>query len=87
MSKDKKDSEETHLSSDEDMVVVHAKLNSEKHPPTVGFLQAPLVFVFLFGFLVFFCSIQLAHTTNKFQLHPPKKLVDLSPEEIAAAKL
>lgn len=86
MSKDKKDSGEPHLSSDEDMVLVHAKLNSEKHPPTVGFLQAPLVFVFLFGFLVFFCSIQLAHTTNKFQLHPPQEAVELSPEDIAALK-
>ena len=86
MSKEKKNSEETHVASDEDMVEVHAKLNSEKHPPTIGFLQAPLVFVFLFGFLVFFCSIQLAHTTNKFELDPPKKVVDLSPEEIAAAK-
>ena len=87
MSKEKKNSEETHVASDEDMVEVHAKLNSEKHPPTIGFLQAPLVFVFLFGFLVFFCSIQLAHTTNKFQLHPPQEAVELSPEEMAALKL
>ena len=86
MSKEKKNSEETHVASDEDMVEVHAKLNSEKHPPTIGFLQAPLVFVFLFGFLVFFCSIQLAHTTNKFQLHPPQEAVELSPEEMAALK-
>ena len=86
MSKEKKDPAETYLSSDEDMVVVHAKLNSEKHPPTKGFLQAPLIFVFLFGFLVFFCSIQLAHTTNKFQLHPPQEAVELSPEEVAALK-
>jgi mono/diheme cytochrome c family protein len=87
MSEEKKKSEETQVTSDEDMVEIHAKLNSEKHPPTIGFLQAPLVFVFLFGFLVFFCSIQLAHTTNKFQLHPPQVAVELSPEEVAALKL
>ena len=76
------------LSSDEDMVEVHADLNHEKHPPTIGFLHAPLVFVFLFGCLVFFCSIQLAETTNKFQLHPPAEDKEqLSPEELVAQKL
>jgi len=35
--------------NDEEMVEVHAKLNKEKHPPTEGFLIAPLIFVFVFG--------------------------------------
>ena len=87
MTEEKKNPEETSLTSDEDMVKVHAKLNSEKHPPTIGFLQAPLIFVFLFGCLVFFCSIQLANSTNKFQLHPPREVVDLSQEEKEALRL
>jgi mono/diheme cytochrome c family protein len=81
MTEEKKNPEERPLSSDEDLVTVHAELNHEKHPPTIGFLHAPLVFVFLFGCLVFFCSIQLAESTNKFQLHPPQKIVTLTPEE------
>ncbi len=67
--------------SDEDLVEVHCKLNVEKHPPTKGFLAAPLVFVFVFGCLIFICSIQLAHSTNYFQLHPPVDVVELSDEE------
>ena len=35
--------------TDEELVEVHSKLNVEKHPPTQGFLSAPLIFVFVFG--------------------------------------
>jgi mono/diheme cytochrome c family protein len=87
MTEEKETPEESPVASDEEMVKVHAELHREKHPPTMGFLHAPLVFVFLFGCLVFFCSIQLANSTNKFQLHPPEDLVKLSPEEKAALKL
>ncbi len=73
--------------SDEEMIEVHAELNRVKHPPTNGFLHAPLIFVFMFGCLIFVCSIQLAHSTNKFALHPEKEVVDLTPEEKEAARL
>jgi mono/diheme cytochrome c family protein len=43
--------------------------------------MAPLIFVFVFGCLIFVCSIQLAHSTNGFQIHPPKEMVELSDEE------
>ena len=69
------------------MVEVHSKLNVDKHPPTNGFLRAPLIFVFVFGCLIFVCSIQLAHSTNQFQLHPPKEVVELSPEKKEALRL
>ena len=67
--------------TDREMIEVHSRLNHEKHPPTKGFLIAPLVFVFVFGCLIFVCSIQLAHSTNQFQLHPPKEIVELTEEE------
>ncbi|MDG1325842.1 MAG: cytochrome c [Opitutales bacterium] len=67
--------------NDEDMVEVHTKLNKDKHPPTQGFLIAPLVFVFVFGCLIFVCSIQLAHSTNGFDVHPPTEVVELTDEE------
>ena len=73
--------------SDSALVDVHAKLGREKHPPTKHFLHAPLVFVFLFGCLIFFCAIQLAHSTNDFQLHPPVKEVSLTPEEAEAKRM
>lgn len=72
--------------SDEELVSVHADLKKDKHPPTVGFLRAPLVFVFVFGCLIFVCSIQLAHTTNFFQIDPPKKTPDRTPEEVEALR-
>ncbi len=72
--------------SDEELVSVHADLKKDKHPPTVGFLRAPLVFVFVFGCLIFLCSIQLAHTTNFFQIHPPKETVERTPEEVEALR-
>ncbi len=73
--------------SDEEMIEVHAELKREKHPPTIGFLHAPLIFVFMFGCLIFVCSIQLAHSTNKFALHPEKEAVDLTPEEKEVIRL
>ena len=73
--------------SDENLVDEHVRLSKVKHEPTKGFLQAPLIFVFVFGCLIFICSIQLAHTTNDFQLHPPIEVVDLSPEEIEAQRI
>ena len=73
--------------NDEEMVEVHTKLNKDKHPPTQGFLVAPLVFVFVFGCLIFVCSIQLAHSTNGFDIHPPQELVDLSDEELEELRL
>ena len=73
--------------NDEEMVEVHTKLNKEKHPPTKGFLMAPLIFVFVFGCLIFVCSIQLAHSTNGFQIHPPKEVVELSDEEKEALRI
>ena len=79
---EQKNNDSNHLGmNDEEMVEVHAKLNKEKHPPTQGFLIAPLIFVFVFGCLIFVCSIQLAHSTNGFQIHPPKEVVELSDEE------
>lgn len=73
--------------NDEEMVEVHTKLNKVKHPPTQGFLLAPLVFVFVFGCLIFVCSIQLAHSTNGFGIHPPQELVELSDEELEELRL
>ena len=68
--------------NDEDIVEQHAKLGREKHAPTEGFLIAPLVFVFVFGCLIFVCSIQLAHSTNSFNVNPPKEVVVKTDEEI-----
>ena len=73
--------------SDEDMIEVHAELNREKHPPINGFLHAPLIFVFMFGCLIFVCSIQLAHSTNKFALHPIIEGPDLTAEEKEVIRL
>ena len=67
--------------SDEEIVKSHVELAKTKHEPTANFLLAPLVFVFVFGCLIFVCSIQLAHSTNSFQLHPPVEIVELTPEE------
>lgn len=79
--KTNKSLEDIKVMNDDDMVEVHSELNREKHPPTKGFLVAPLIFVFMFGCLVFVCSIQLAHSTNGFQVHPPKEVVELTDEE------
>lgn len=79
--KTNKSLEDIKVMNDDDMVEVHSELNREKHPPTKGFLIAPLVFVFMFGCLIFVCSIQLAHSTNGFQVHPPKEVVELTDEE------
>jgi mono/diheme cytochrome c family protein len=87
MSEDKQNSKTQGSMSDQEMVDIHSKLNIEKHPPTKGFLVAPLVFVFVFGCLIFVCSIQLAHSTNQFQLHPPTDIVELSDEEKEALRL
>lgn len=73
--------------NDDDMVEVHSELNREKHPPTKGFLIAPLIFVFMFGCLIFVCSIHLAKTTNGFQIHPPQEIVELSDEEFETQRL
>ena len=73
--------------TDSEMVEVHTRLNREKHPPTQGFLVAPLIFVFVFGCLIFVCSIQLAHSTNQFQLHPPQEVVELTDEEKEVLRL
>ena len=73
--------------SDEEIVKSHVELSKNKHQPTKNFLIAPLVFVFVFGCLIFVCSIQLAHTTNSFQLHPPVDVIELSPEEKEALRL
>ena len=73
--------------SDEDIVKSHVELSKYKHEPTQNFLMAPLVFVFVFGCLIFVCSIQLAHSTNSFQLHPPVEIVELTAEEKEALRL
>ncbi len=73
--------------SDEEIVKSHVELSKNKHEPTKNFLIAPLVFVFVFGCLIFVCSIQLAHSTNSFQLHPPVEVVELTPEEKEAQRL
>ena len=73
--------------SDEQIVKSHVELSKNKHEPTKNFLIAPLVFVFVFGCLIFVCSIQLAHSTNSFQLHPPVEVVELTPEEKEAQRL
>ncbi|HBJ61046.1 MAG TPA: hypothetical protein DDY76_04860, partial [Opitutae bacterium] len=87
MSEKKNNNQDSDSMSDEKMVELHTRLNREKHPPTQGFLIAPLVFVFVFGCLIFVCSIQLAHSTNQFQLHPPKEIVELTEEEREALRL
>jgi len=89
MSLEKQSSEEIRATGMKDVELVdeHVRLNKIKHEPTKGFLQAPLIFVFVFGCLIFVCSIQLAHTTNDFQLHPPKEIVELTPEEKEALRL
>ena len=89
MSLEKQSSEEIRATGMKDVELVdeHVRLNKIKHEPTEGFLQAPLIFVFVFGCLIFVCSIQLAHTTNDFQLHPPKEIVELTPEEKEALRL
>jgi len=73
--------------SDEEIVTSHVELSKTKHEPTSYFLKAPLIFVFVFGCLIFVCSIQLAHSTNKFQLHPPVEVVELTPEEKETLRL
>jgi len=73
--------------NDEDLVKSHVELSKTKHEPTKNFLLAPLVFVFVFGCLIFVCSIQLAHSTNSFQLHPPVDVVELTDEEKEALRL
>ena len=85
--KTKKSLEDSNVMNDDDMVEVHSELNREKHPPTQGFLIAPLIFVFMFGCLIFVCSIQLAHSTNGFQIHPPQEIVELSDEEKETLRL
>ena len=89
MSLDKQSSEEIRAEGmkDDALVDEHVRLSEFKHEPTKGFLQAPLIFVFVFGCLIFVCSIQLAHTTNGFQLHPPQEIVELTPEEKEALRL
>lgn len=67
--------------NDDKLVDEHVRLNEIKHEPTKGFLQAPLIFVFIFGCLIFVCSIQLAHTTNNFALHPPDEIEELTPDQ------
>ena len=67
--------------SDEEIVKSHVELSKTKHEPTKNFLIAPLVFVFVFGCLIFVCSIQLSLTTNSFQLHPPVEVVELTAEK------
>jgi len=79
--------DEIKVMNDDDMVEVHSELNREKHPPTQGFLIAPLIFVFMFGCLIFVCSIQLAHSTNGFEIHPPQEIVELSDEERESQRL
>jgi len=72
---------------DDKLVDEHVRLNEIKHEPTKGFLQAPLIFVFVFGCLIFVCSIQLAHTTNDFALHPPEEIIELTPDEKEALRI
>jgi mono/diheme cytochrome c family protein len=81
MTEKQKREEESSVMSDEELIEAHIALNNEKHPPTMGLLKAPLIFVFVFGCLVFICSIQLAKTTNQFGLHPKKEAVELTEEE------
>ena len=85
--KTKKSLEDSNVMNDDDMVEVHSELNREKHPPTKGFLISPLIFVFMFGCLIFVCSIHLAKTTNGFQIHPPQEIVELSDEEFETQRL
>ena len=73
--------------SDEEIVKSHVELSKTKHEPTKNFLVAPLIFVFVFGCLIFVCSIQLSLTTNSFQLHPPVEVVELTAEEKEALRL
>ena len=49
MSKKQKKVDDSTEMSDGELVESHIALSEEKHPPTVGFLQAPLIFVFVFG--------------------------------------
>jgi len=83
MSVEKQSSEEIRASGmkDDALVEEHVRLHQIKHEPTKGFLQAPLIFVFVFGCLIFLCSIQLAHTTNDFNLHPPQEPDTETPEQ------
>jgi mono/diheme cytochrome c family protein len=41
----------------------------------------------MFGCLIFVCSIQLAHSTNGFEIHPPQEIVELSDEERESQRL
>ncbi len=81
MTENEKEEDESSVMSDEELIEVHVALNNEKHPPTMGFLKAPLIFVFVFGCLVFVCSILLSKTTNQFGLHPSREDVELTPEQ------
>ena len=65
---------------------MHTELNHTKHPPTKGFLQAPLIFVFVFGCLIFVYSIQLAIPQNRSTC-PPQEVVELTEEEKEAIRL
>ena len=59
MSKKQKKVDDSTEMSDSELVEAHIALSEEKHPPTAGFLQDPLIFVFVFGCLVFAFAIQL----------------------------
>ena len=82
MSLEKQSSEEIRAGgmNDDALVDKHKRLNEIKHEPTKGFYKLPY-FCFRFRMSYFVCSIQLAHTTNDFQLHPPQEIVELTAEE------
>ena len=44
------------------------------------------MFVFVFGCLIFVCSVQLAHSTNSFNVDPPQEVVVKTEEEIEDAE-
>jgi mono/diheme cytochrome c family protein len=70
---------------DDQLHDVHAQLMREKMEPTVGFSPMPIFLIFLFGFLVFFCGIYVAHFSAGFSPMVYNEHVDpRGPREIKA---
>ena len=76
MTKEESKDQAKDFMTDIEMVEVHTRLNREKHPPTQGFRRS-LDFFFVFGCLIFVCSIQSYSPINFNFIHLKKSLNSL----------
>ena len=65
---------------DDAIVEEHVRLHQIKHEPTKGFYKPPYLCVRIWVSNISLL-IQLALTTNDFQLHPPKEADTETPEQ------